>query len=208
MQTFSNTPTSTSTSGCPSLPTGGSAGGVPGTGSGTNRIYYTFSGSTFARTTATRCWTCSSGGTPSGSTGPSTGGTISGPQVAGNRYLYCETSSPNNPTVTFGATVWSASSTPSGGRIGFFVTYAYGATIGTFQGRFIRTASTTSSSGTSHATVSITGQQQTNGTSNWNTNAKAYTQSSSGYAGISLYYQSGTSFTGDMAVDYLFLQDN
>ena len=208
MQTFSNTPTTTSSSGCPSIPTGGSSGGIPGVGSGTNLIYYTFSGGTFTRTGATKCWQCSSGGTPTSSTGPSTGGTDSGPQVSGNRYLYCETSSPNYPNVKFGATIWATSSTPSGGRAGFFVTYRYGSTIGSFQGRFMSAASSVSSTGVSYSGVYLSGQSQTSGTQNWDTNVRIYTKSSSGVDACSLYYISGTSYTGDMAVDYVIIQSN
>ena len=191
---FNSTPTTTSSSGCPSI-----GGGLVTGASATQQSYRNTSSGT---TGTTRCWQCDYSSTPSGGTGPNGGVVDSTYASSGSanssssyRYMYTETSSPNYPSTTFGFYLTS-NSVPSGKTVTMkFWYYMYG----TFMGNLRAYAHQGSTYKTTIA--SLNGQQQASQSTTWRQASGNYTSNSTTSTSISFFYTSGSSYTGDCCVD-------
>lgn len=133
-------------------------------------------------------WTRQSGGTPTAGTGPNSAAT-------GSFYIFTETSNPNFPNVPFGieTTDFAVAQSVS------FDYHMHGADIGTLEVQTLR-------SGVWTTRFSLTGQQQA-------AQGDAYLNqlvdlSSFDVEGIRFLYTSGSSFTGDAAIDNIVIVSN
>lgn len=140
-------------------------------------------------------WTVDSSGTPSGSTGPTSA-------FNGSNYIYCETSSPNFPSVTFSMDTCPADASTLTTSTLTFELSAIGATIGTLNiyqgdgaGNFLPIPIYTQ-------TGPEPGQSQ--GGIEWTTKNVALSVVSA-FVDFRFEYISGTSFTGDLAIDNIVL---
>jgi len=200
-ENFSNVPTSTSTTGCPSWTPNNSA-------SSQQQVYFA---SNTGTSVATRCWQCDTANTPSSSTGPN-GGVVDANGYADSgvlntgaayRYMYCEASSPNYPTVSFAFRVFKPNMGGNTTQSRYKYWYhAYGSAIGT-----ITVTAAQYNSGYSQASIStvdtFTGQRQFAASDDWYERSTTVTYSTTYGVGISFYYVSGTNYTGDIAIDSL-----
>jgi hypothetical protein len=201
---FSTVPQSTSATGCPTW-TGNNGATV------TQQQYYS---SNTGTATATRCWQSDTGGTPSSSTGPN-GGVVdtSGYAANGNvnssssyRYMYTETSSPNYPTVSLAFRYYKSNMGGSGTQSRYkFWYHMYGATMGGLTA-YAAVYNSSFNQASRAQVISISGQQQTSATQAYLERSVTVTYSTTYGVGISFYYVSGTSFTGDLAIDSLLVE--
>ena len=156
---------------------------------------------------------CDYGNTPSGGTGVQTGGVndsssmaTSGTQNSSSsyRFIYCETSSPNYPSVSFGI-IMRSNSCPSGKTVtcGFWY-YMFGGNVGTLE--VTGGSSPSTSSFTSRGSTTLTGAQQGSRSQSWIKKTFSYSNPSTVAQYISFFYTSGSTiytYQGDICVEYI-----
>tara|TARA_R100001224_G_scaffold110264_2_gene88695 strand:- start:367 stop:993 length:627 start_codon:yes stop_codon:yes gene_type:complete len=197
---FNNTPTTTSAYGCAYV-----EDGSPGPAYGNISSKYVTSGGVY--TSTTRCWMCDSGSTPSGSTGPNGGVVDTTMATSGTanssssyRYLYCETSSPNTTSTTFGYLL-KTNNVPASKTVKVeFWYHMYGSNMGTMVIGFGEKTGTTSYS--QKGSVTLSGQQQASQGAAWLKSSNTYSHGGTTRQNyVSLYYISGGGFRGDACFD-------
>ena len=138
-----------------------------------------------------RDWTADTGGTTSGSTGPSTGA------LGSATYMYCETSSPSVTGDTF---VMNTSAYSLAGATGIaFDLSRVGATIGTLEVRM------DDGTGTYPTLLASYTGPEPNG-AEWVLESLALPAGAPASASFQFIYTRGTSFTGDLAIDNFCIQ--
>ena len=128
----------------------------------------------------------------------------SGTQVnlSSYRFIYCETSSPNYPSVSFGI-IMRSNSCPSGKTVtcGFWY-YMHGGNVGVLE--VTAGSSPSTSSFTYRASTTLAGQQQANKTSAWIKKTFSYSNPSTLAQYISFFYTSGATiytYQADICID-------
>jgi hypothetical protein len=189
---FNSTPTSTSSSGCPSI-----GGGVVTGGTATQGSYRNTSSGT---TSATRCFQCDYSSTPSSGTGGN-GGVVdssfatSGSMNSSSSYRFMYTEASSNSSTSFGFYI-ASNSVPSGKTVTIeFWYHMYGSNMGSLRCYGHQ-------SSTYKATIfNVSGQQQASQGSSFLKASGTYTTNSSTTNYVSFYGTTGSGYRSDMIVD-------
>jgi hypothetical protein len=118
------------------------------------------------------------------------------------RFIYCETSNPNYPSVSFGI-IMRSNSCPSGKTVtcGFWY-YMYGGNVGVLE--VTGGVSSHINAYTYRAGTTLTGQQQGNRTSAWIKKTFSYSNPTTTQQYISFFYTSGSTiytYQADICID-------